>query len=256
MDTTDTNSTQQTITLQAVAAELTRLSRREVRGLMLMRHDMGVRVRAVNDDQRRYGRVGVDRLAKYFGRSPSYFYDMMTFADAFAREEVEHLAQLTLPGGGLVTYHHLLAIARVHARPRQRHWLAHLLAEGGTARQLVVDIGAADGRRRRRGHRKPTRPSSPTAGLQRIIVTSRAFCRFVPVFFETCTDVVDRMPAADFSPTLVARLTEARDEMVRLEEVAGAYRERAAAVLERVARTAAAPARLATPADGLVEGAP
>lgn len=121
--------------LKTVAKEARRVALVEARGLLLIRYDLGVRLRAVCEREDRYTARGVELLATYLGVPPKDFYGLIAVANAFSRTEVEAMANRLMSDGGRLTHDHVVAIGQAR-RADYAELIERVFEESFTIRQL------------------------------------------------------------------------------------------------------------------------
>lgn len=133
--------------LKSVALKARNLALVEARGNLLLRYDLGVRLRVVSEDEGQYTARGIQLLARYLGVPANEFYDLIAVVKAFTKEQVEAMADRRMSNGGHVTPGHLVAIAR-SSRAWRDDLVAAVFEESLTVRQLARLVREREAARR------------------------------------------------------------------------------------------------------------
>jgi hypothetical protein len=113
---------------------------------IVSRYQVAVVIRDIYDDVTEnkgsvYGAKAVEAIKKAFGWDDGVIYQALHVADAFTPEQIEAITRMRLPGGGALSYSHVVALAAVEDEGRRKKLLDRTVKEGWTSRKLVNAVG-------------------------------------------------------------------------------------------------------------------
>src|SRR5687768_12311019 len=65
---------------------------RENRGVLLIRHDLGLKLNEIIQEEAAYGSAAVEQLARYLGEKPDTLYKLRNFGKTYDRSQIEQWA--------------------------------------------------------------------------------------------------------------------------------------------------------------------
>lgn len=190
-------------------------------GLVLIRYDMGARLRTVIEQEAKYGVNAVEQLAGYlnFPGGATGLYTLRNFAIAFDRDFVKEQASLTMSNGRPLETGHFLAIMKVKSKKAQNKLFDRVRQECLSTNSLEEEIRAEyDTKNKRSGGRKPKTPTTPMAGLQKAFSQSQQLTNYLDVCEDAVFSKIDEMTPADVSPKLLERIDVTLKQLQQADE--------------------------------------
>ena len=228
------------IALQEVASEFEAKLGRGARSVVLLQYDMGARMTDIIKDEATYGSFAVQQLADYLNvpGGTTTLYNLRNLAQEFDRNYVKDWSAKPMANGRFLELAHWIALMRIKERKDQEKMLVRVLKNSMSANDLEKEIraGSVKTKNARQGGRKPSRPSSAIAGLQKTFSMAQQLNRYEEVAEKDVFDVITEMPADEVTPALKERLEKTIKTLGETEEKAGAMKSRAEECLERVER--------------------
>lgn len=204
-----------TPSLQKVAAEFREKHKLDAKGFLMIRYDMGVRIKEILEKPDEYGVEGVKQLAAFFHKPQDELYDLRAITDKYTRDEVKKLAEREMPDGSHISLGHILAIITVKkAADRTKLW-NRVFSESLSARSLVAEISGGIEKTNVRAPgagRKPSRPSAPAAAVQQVYETAHTFNNRVPGWSEALFDSFDEVPPDKVDKVIFDKMNKAIEE--------------------------------------------
>jgi len=210
--------------LQEVADEMETREQRQNQGNALIAYDNGLMIRTVIEKEGEFGSGAVEKLALYRGKTATELYKLRDFASTFERNFVADWSARPTGKGNFLTESHWLAITKVQKASDREMLLKKVINESLTANQLELEISSGNVRTKnvRSGGRKPSRPTSPLAGLQKFGSMSLALYNYGEVAEKDVFEAIDEISPDTVNDILLERLKVTKDNtekaVKRLEE--------------------------------------
>jgi len=207
-------------------------------GVILIRYDIGAKVCRVVEKEAQYGSNAVKQLAAYLGFKDdgSALYSLKNFATAFTRSFVKGQVSKPLLNGRAMELGHFLQIMKVKSKKQQHVLFDKVRAECLTCNELEKEIQANyQTKNKRTSGRKPQKPKSPGAGLQKLFSQAKQLANYADITDESIFNPLLKIAATDVNDQLVERFVDAKKEVSRAQgELAGVLREAFASGLPTV----------------------
>jgi hypothetical protein len=210
-------------------------------GNSIINYNIGARLAAVIKDPK-YGDHAVENLAEYLNidGGAQKLYAVITFAKEFAGTEgvkfIERWSSMPMKNGGSLTLTHWINLLQLKTRELQEQYLEQTIEKSWTSDDLLHEIRASnDGKKHaRQGGRKPKRPTSAVAGLQKFFSLSQQAYKYEEIIEKDSFDVIVEMPPEDISESMQTNLQKVIDIWTKLRKAAPKVLERASACMTRV----------------------
>lgn len=225
--------------LQKLAVMIEKKHQTAVKGVVMIRYDIGVWLKRVIDEHTKYGSDAVGQLAAYlnYPGGATGLYTLRNFADTFTREFVLQQSSLPMADGRAIETNHFFCIMRVANPKEQLKLFDRVRRECWTANQLETHIRASlEPKNRRQGGRKPQRPTSPAAGLQKLLSQAKRLDNFLDVLEDNVFTPLEELSPDKVDERLVERFLLAKRQVDELIAHCTETREKMSPVEERLTR--------------------
>lgn len=185
--------------------------RAAAKGTLLIDYDNGVEVQDVLEQDSVYGHNAINLLEKYTGERS--LHDLYLIARSFSREYVEEQAKIPMANGSPLTRYHFVELQKIKSAETRKTFLTRIRRECLSIRDLRREIqstGEANSRNPG-GGRKIKPPTSPKAGLRRLVTDTERLSRLVDVLDDAVFAEIGSMPAAKVTDDLPDKIEEAKE---------------------------------------------
>jgi hypothetical protein len=166
------------------------------------RYKIGVVVRALEDDPRRYGLSAVAAAAQELGFSASTFYGYGLVARAWSEHDFQELAARRGGQTGLpLSFSHFIELAALEDIKVRDALMEVALGHGWTIRELRARIGRVG---------RPGNPPAPYPVLKSILNMSKSLIDRRAAWHESLTKLTDVEPSRELAELLESTLTAQR----------------------------------------------
>lgn len=207
-----------------IAQEFHELLGTAARGVMLVHFDFGCRIAAMVAEEDTYGMNAVNQLAEFLNVPSQYLYQMKNVAESFDRKYVEAMTLKPMKDGNYLTKQHWIHLTQIQTQGDRDKMLKRVLRESLSANDLEKEIQAGSGGKTRphsrAGGKKPAKPSSPFAGLQKVFGLSQQWKNFADVADESVFDAIDEMAPDNINEDTLTKLQTTEAAAVKVQEKA------------------------------------
>lgn len=207
------------------------------RGMVLIRYDIGVRIRQMNVKEAEYGSDAVNQVAAYldFPGGSTGLYALMNMSEAFDRTFVEQEVDVPMSNGRALDTRHFILLSRLKTKASQEELLKKVRAECLSTNELEAEIQANyEQKNSRSGGRKPKNPSTPEAGLQKLYAQSHKLDNYLKMLKEELFGKLTDLPPDRVNSTLVEKFELAYNQLNDLIEDSQGAAETMSALKERL----------------------
>lgn len=195
---------------RSVALDLEKKRAMIAKGGILIIYDMGARLRDVVDKPSEHGEEAVEQLSAYFDmgqKGPDELRDMKNFATEFTKDFVNEQIAKPLANGQFLSYKHFRMVMRLKSKKDQLKLLERARNECLSANALEDLIQAEYARKNvRTSGRKPAKPTTPMAGLQKAFSQAQQLSNFLTQHMEESVfDPLKEMPPDEVNDTVLQR---------------------------------------------------
>jgi len=179
---------------------------------LLLRHDVGMRLKRVIAEEATYGSQAAQQIATYLGMSVDRLYKLCAFADTYSREQLEQWATRPMNNGRRLSYNHLTTLLIIKTEEERLHWMERILADSLSVRALrsLIDQHGNE-------TAKPTRKrKSIVDGLDQMIRRGRGLLKGFSVWQQSVFNEIDKPSRQSINPIVRNRIIEAQ---IMLEEL-------------------------------------
>jgi hypothetical protein len=222
---------------QAVAKDFDKKVTMAAKGLVLIKYDMGARLAEVIEKEAEYGSDAVNQLATYmnFPGGATGLYALSNFASEFDRDFVQTQVAQAMENGRPLETGHFLQIMRVKSKKEQTKLFDRVRRECLSVNSLEEEIRAKyESKNKRTGGRKPKKPSSPAAGLQKLFANAQKLDNFLDITEETIFEPLEEIAAEEVNEQLVDKFDKAEAQLGSLIKDAQAAVKRMQPVKKRL----------------------
>jgi hypothetical protein len=206
--------------LQDIAKEMDKRLAKGASGVVLIKYDLGAMIHQVVEDEGSYGSKAVEKLAAYLGERATTLYNLRDFAASFDREYVEEWTKKPMADGGYMTESHWMSLRQVAKVSDRERLLKQTLSKSYSANELETEIrsGAVKTKNVRSGGRRPSKPTSPLAGLHKFNGLAISLFNYGETVEETVFEQIDDISSDNVSPALLEKLKTTKDTTEKLRE--------------------------------------
>lgn len=205
--------------LKKVADDFRQKEATASRGNLLLRYDMGVKVKVVIEEEAEYGANAVKQLANFLGRSETDLYDLRSVVTTFDRDEVKALGEREMSNGGHITIGHVMAIVRVKKAGDRKKLMDRVFAESLTVNALAAEVSAGyEKANKRSGGRKPSKPKSTVAGVAQVASRVQELNNRFAGWDETVFSAVADLSPDKIDKIVLEKAEKASEQLHALEE--------------------------------------
>lgn len=194
---------------QEYAEKISTMLENASRGQLLVRYDIGARVKFIHDHPDKFGKEALNQLAIYLDMQAHRLYALSQVAAAFTRDEI--LAELEAPthSGKRLEFNHFHALSRV-PEAKRTEFIKRIRENNWTTNEAEHEVRTRFERPRAPGGgRPPAKPTTPHAGLQMLHLQAQKLDRFIQERVEET--VLDPLAAFDDEEKPDARTIEKLD---------------------------------------------
>jgi hypothetical protein len=204
--------------LQKVADDFQKKELAAAKGIVMIRFDMGAKLKEVIAEEATYGSNAVMELAKFLGKSDTELYAYKNVATVYDRDEVLAISERPMGDGNYISWMHLTAIVEIKKAPDRKKMWDRVFNESLSATQVKSEALASmdKGSRGTGGGRKPAKPTSPLAGCQQVYNSALSFNNRVEVWQEATFDALDEIEPDKVDPMYVEKIKLALTEVETL----------------------------------------
>lgn len=189
------------------------------KGNLTLRYDMGVKVKTVIEDEAEYGANAVKQLAAFLGRAETDLYDLRNVVTTYTKEEIIEFSEREMANGGHITMGHVMAIVRVKKSGDRKKLWDRVFAESLTVNQLATEVSAGyEKANKRSGGRKPSKPTSPVAGVAQILERTQELNNRFEGWDETVFSQLPDMSPDKVDKIVLEKAEKASEQLHKLEE--------------------------------------
>ncbi len=205
--------------LKKDAQEFRKILAQDSLGAIVLRYNMGEKIRVIIEKESTYGSNAVEQLAAYLGQSTTALYELRNVAECYTRTEIKDLAKREMANGNHISIAHIRTLVQIKRAADREKMTKRIFNESLTAAQLATEVAAGvDKTNTRGGGRPPAKPTSPLAGTQQIFEQFQTVNNRVEVWQGAVFKEIDQMEPDKFSPALVEKLKAALDQATKAEE--------------------------------------
>ncbi len=204
---------------QSVAKDFDKKIATAAKGLVMIRYDMGSRLSEVIKKEAEYGSNAVNLLADYLNLpgGATTMYALRNFAEEFAREFVQQQVMEPMVNGRPLETGHFLLILRVKEEKDQIKLFNQVRRECLSVNSLESEIRAKyEQSNTRSGGRKPQKPSSPAAGLQKLFSTAQKLDNFLGISEESIFEPLEEIAPEEINEQLFQKFEKAAEQLESL----------------------------------------
>jgi len=178
---------------------------------LLARHDVGVKINSMMNDEDVYGKRIIPNLSIITNYAETALYTAKKMANFWTREEMVDISERKNSKGQTISYKHIECVCQLDNDKLRERLLDAILEHSLTSREVADMVKESTGGKSSSGGRKPQPPRTPTQGLQQIIKRAADFNkRYEDVWVEHVFEAIDAMPSDDYDDDLFVALQEAK----------------------------------------------
>lgn len=214
-------------------------------------------------DEAKQGQYGSDAakqifayLKKKLGGDANLLYGLRRVAQVFDEAFIKEHAEKPIGDGGELTMTHLIALTAIDTAEDREKTFAEVVTHGLSAEQIKLRLrsGELKPRNTRQGGRTVSIPLSLMSGLEKLRAEATKVSNYLGMCDKHVFGKIVKMPVADFTDAIVAKLRADREELAALQGKLTAADAHIGACLDRgekalAAQAKAAPAEAAAPAN-------
>jgi len=204
---------------QSLAKTFDRKIQTAAKGLVTIEYDMGAQLVDAGVHEAEYGSNIVEQLAAYldFPGGATALYQLKNFALEFDRGTVVKEVAKTMTNGRPLRTGHFLQLVRLKSTKDQLAMLTRIRAECLSVNQLEEEIRARFERKNSRsGGRKPQKPSSPAAGLQKLFSGAQKLDNFLGICEENVFEPLEEAAPETIDEAVVDKFDKAQQQLESL----------------------------------------
>jgi hypothetical protein len=173
---------------------------------LLCRHDIGMRLKRVIEEEATYGGQAAQQIAAYLGMSIDRLYKLCAYADNYSHEQLEQWATRPMTNGRRFSYNHLTTLLIIKTAGERLHWVERILTDSLSVRALRSLINDRDDE-----STKPTRKrKSIVDGLDQMIHRGKGMLKGFSVWQQSVFGEIDKPRRQSINPIVRNRIIEAQ----------------------------------------------
>ncbi len=205
--------------------------------IILNRHDIGVMLKQVHDDEAKYGSAAIEKLATVLHRSASELYSFKQIAEVYSRDELEKLVERRSTSGAKLSYSHVRALSSVSGEKERRSLETQFFKTVMTVDEMIAKIKGIEGERSNNRKSLAT-GTNPTGGLVRLSRMSEVFLREREIFTRALSGL-EAMEEEKYNDKLLQQLQDAESNQRNLESFAAESRRRLDVLVDKTTKLVA-----------------